>query len=342
MTSTATSAVRLSQAQSIRLVEITAIAACALGASILSWQFFRFLVVFPRSALLALVLEVPLLIVGFLVIRLARPGRPPALSWSAAAVAWGATAAAGCALLANKGLISLWAKSAGPQFAANWSASLSAPLNEETLKLCGVIMIVLAAPRLIQGPLDGMIMGALVGLGFQATENVTYGLNNIVLSGATDPTGAVIDSWAVRVGLTALGSHWTMTAVAGAGVGYVVARLRGAEHGGFLPAAACLLTAVGMHLVFDAPEIATVLKVGVNFAIVIGLYVLLSNAYLGRAHQALTAFAAAGNISGEESAALLSRWRRRRELAATANAADRRRLAVRQAELLADIERAAA
>ena len=101
------------------------------------------------------------------------------------------TAAAGCALLANKGLIGLWAKGAGPQFAANWSASLSAPLNEEILKLCGVIMIVLAAPRMIQGPLDGMIFGALVGLGFQATENVTYGLNSIMLSGATDPAKAV-------------------------------------------------------------------------------------------------------------------------------------------------------
>jgi protease PrsW len=342
MTSTAASPVRLSQVQSIRLVQITAVVACAFGAAILSWQFFRFLVVFPGPALLALVLEVPLLVVGFVVIRLARPARAPSVSWSGAAVAWGATAAAGCALLANKGLISLWAKDAGPQFAANWSASLSAPLNEETLKLCGVIMIVLAAPRVIRGPLDGMIIGALVGLGFQATENVTYGLNNIVLSGATDPAAAVTNSWLVRVGLTALGSHWTMTAVAGAGVGYIVARLRGADHGGFLPAVACLLTAVAMHLVFDAPDLATVIKVGVNFAIVIGLYVLLSNAYLGRAHQALAASAAAGNISGEESAMVLSRRRRRRELAMAATAADRRRLAVRQAELLANMERAAA
>ena len=342
MTWTATGTPALSQTESIRLVRMTAVVACAFGAAILSWQFFRFLVVFPGPALLAVVLEIPLLVVGFVLVRLARPVRPPPFAWSAAAAAWGATAAAGCALLANKGLIGLWSKSAGVQFAANWSASLSAPLNEETLKLCGVIMIVLAAPRVIQGPLDGMIIGALVGLGFQATENVTYGLNNIVLAGATDPGRAVIDSALVRVGLTALGSHWTMTAVAGAGVGYIVARLRGAEHGGVLAGVACLLTAMAMHLLFDAPQLAIAIKVGVNFAIVLVLYLLLSNAYLGRAHRVGADWTSAGIITADESAILLSRWRRRRELAGAATASERGRLAARQAALLTDIERAAA
>ena len=59
MTWTATSTLRLSQAQSIRLVEMTAVVACAFGAAILSWQFFRFLVVFPGPALLAVVLGDP-------------------------------------------------------------------------------------------------------------------------------------------------------------------------------------------------------------------------------------------------------------------------------------------
>ncbi len=341
MTSTATSAPRLSQRQSIRLVRITAVLACAFGAAILSWQFFRFLVVFPGAALLAVVLEIPLLLVGVILVLLVRPVRAPELVWSAAAVAWGATAAAGCALLANRGLIGLWAKGAGPQFAANWSASLSAPLNEEILKLCGVIMIVLAAPRLIQGPLDGMIFGALVGVGFQATENVTYGLNNILLSGATDASRAVVNSAVVRIGLTALGSHWTMTAVAGAGVGYIVARLRGAEHGGVLPAVACLLTAMAMHLLFDAPQLAIAIKVGVNFAVVVALYLLLSNAYLSRARQALRDWTAAGAVTPDESATVLSR-RCRRQALARATTAERPVLAARQQDLLADVERAAA
>lgn len=337
----ASSRPQISSSQSIRLVEVTAVLACAFGATVLSWQFFRFLVVFPGAALLAVVLEVPLVLVGFTLLRRLHPVRPPPLTWSVAAVAWGATAAAGCALLANRGLISLWAKGAGTRFAADWSASLSAPLNEELLKLCGVVLIVLAAPAVIRGPLDGLIIGALVGLGFQATENVTYGLNNIVLSGATDAARAVFDSFAIRVGVTALGSHWTTSAVAGAGVGYLVARRRGAEHGSVLAAVACLLSAIAMHLIFDAPEIAEVIKVGLNFVIVLALYLLLTNAYLARARLALADGVAAGTISQGEAASLLSRRRRRRDLD-QATPTERQLLVVQQCRHLADLEREAA
>jgi RsiW-degrading membrane proteinase PrsW (M82 family) len=341
MTSAATGAPLLTQRQSLTLVRVTAMLACAFGAAVLSWQFARFVVVFTGPALLALVLEIPLVVVGFLLARLLRPMRAPDLIWSAAATIWGGTAAAGCALLANKGLIGLWAKGAGPQFAASWSASLSAPLNEEILKVCGVIMIVLAAPRIILGPLDGMIIGALVGLGFQATENVTYGLNSIVLAGGTDPGRTVTASALVRIGLTALGSHWTMTAVAGAGVGYIVALVRGSARGSLLRALGCLLLAMAMHVLFDAPRLAIVVKVGANFAIVAVLYLLLSNAYLTGAQRALADLAAAGRISPDESASLLSRLRRRRGLAA-ATSSERGLIAARQQALLAEVERIAA
>jgi len=326
---------------SIRLVEVTAVVACAFGAAVLSWQFFRFVVVFPSATVLAGTLEIPLVLFGVVMLRLLRPARPPAMTWSAAAVVWGATAAAGCALLANRGLIGLWAKAAGTRFAADWSASLSAPLNEELLKLCGVIMIILAAPAAILGPLDGLIFGALVGLGFQATENVTYGLNSIIQAGATAPARAVIDSFTIRVGLTALGSHWTMTAIAGAGAGYLVARRRGAEHGSVLPAVACLGTAMAMHLIFDAPQIAQVIKVSLNLAIVIIVYLLLAHAYLSRARLALAERVSAGAISPHEADGLLSR-RKRRQQRDQATAAERRMLSARQQSHLADVEREAA
>jgi len=327
----------MSATQSVRLVRLTAIVLCTFGAGVLSWQFYRYLVVFPAPTALAVILEIPLLLLGFVLLRLVRPVRAPALVWSAAAVAWGGTAAAGCALLANRGLIGLWAKGVGVRFAANWSASLTAPLNEEILKLCGVLMIVLAAPLVICGPLDGMVYGALAGLGFQATENVTYGLNSIVLSGATDPARAVADSMLVRVGLTALGSHWAMTAVAGAGVGFLVARGRD----GGLPAAACLLAAMAMHLLFDAPRVTIIVKVGVNFVAVAGLYLALRHAYLDRARSQLAGWAAAGVISTEEQTGLLRR-RRWGGLAKPRPGAERDRLQVRQRELLAELDREAA
>ena len=234
----------------IRSVRGTAVLLCLLGAGLTGWAFHRVPEVFPGATVLAAVLQLPLLFLGWWLLRLARPLSAPARTWSAAAVIWGATAATGSALSANQGLTGLWAKGAGVEFASNWSAALTAPVNEELLKVSGVVLIVLAAPRVIRGPVDGMIFGALTGLGFQVVENFTYALNMIPLTGATDPAQAVVISAFARVGLTSLGSHWAMTAVAGAGVGYLAAR---ELRRGALPAAACLAVAMAMHLLFDAP-----------------------------------------------------------------------------------------
>jgi protease PrsW len=321
-------------------VRFSAAVLCLFGAVVLTWQFYRFLVVFPGAAVAAAGLEMPLLLVGFAAFRLLRPVRAPTLLWSAAALIWGATAAAGCALLANRGLTGLWAKGVGVGFSANWSDALSAPLNEELLKVCGVLMIVLAAPLAINGPLDGLIYGALTGLGFQATENVIYGLNNIVMSGATNPAQAVLNSVLIRVGTTGLGSHWTMTAVAGAGIGYLVVRSR--RGGELAPAIGCLLLAMGMHLLFDAPEVSVVIKVSVDFAIVAALYALLRNAFMERARKLVAAWAAIGVIGQAEASTALSRRRRRSDLRRTSSPVIRYLLEQRQRQTMAAVEREAA
>jgi protease PrsW len=324
---------------SVRPVRITAAALCVFGTAVLLKEFYRAVVVFPGAALLALALELPLLVAGWWLLRLARPLRSPSRLWSAAAVIWGATAATGCALLANQGLSALWAKGAGIAFASNWSAALSAPLNEEILKLCGVVMIVLAAPRVIRGPLDGMIYGALTGLGFQVTENLFYGLDNIIESGGSDSAHAVASSAALRVGVTALGSHWTMTAVGGAGVGYLAAR--GLRRGA-LPALAGLIAAMAMHLQFDAPEPAILVKVAVNFAAVASLYLILRHGYQARARTALLARTGSDDITDGQAAAVLSRHDRRRELHRAPPGTERDRVAARQQAVLAEVEEEAA
>jgi protease PrsW len=351
---------------SIRTVRISAALLCMFGAGVLIWEFIRFVVVFPQAGALAAVLELPLILIGFALLRRLRPTRAPALKWSAAALVWGGAAAAGCALLANQGLAGLWAKSQGVTFASDWSAALSAPLNEEVLKLCGVVMIALAAPLIINGPLDGLICGALTGLGFQAVENVTYGLNSIVMSGGTSPDRAVLDSALLRVGSTGFGSHWTMTAVAGAGVGYLIRHTRrrrlrregnrtGDRGGlpanapptqlgrGLLAAAGCLAAAVGMHLLFDAPgSLAIAIKVAVNFAIAAALYLMLSAAFLRRAREHLAAAAAAGLVSTAEAGSVLTRRGRRRELRRTLAPAERDRLRARQRDILTELDAEAA
>ncbi len=325
--------------RSLRIVRVTAAILCMFGGAVVIWAFFQFVLVFPAPAVLAIVLELPLLVAGFLLLRVLRPVRNPPLLWSAAATVWGGSAAIGCAVLANQGLISLWAKTAGVGFASNWSDSLSAPLNEEVLKLCGVVMIVLAAPRLIRGPLDGMVFGALTGLGFQAVENVTYGLDSIVQSGATDPVRAVTNSFLVRLS-TAIGSHWAMTAVAGAGVGYLV--LHGRTRRGVVGAVACLAVAMGMHLLFDAPHPIIGIKVTVNFIIVAALYGWLSASYRARARSVLGRYAAAGLVTEDEAAVLLSRSGRQRALRHAGSDGDRDAGRARQDDVLERIEAEAA
>jgi RsiW-degrading membrane proteinase PrsW (M82 family) len=328
----------LYQELTVRAVRITAIVACLFGTAVLSWQFGRYLVVFPAASVLAVAVELPLLVIGLVLLRLARPVQSPPMVWAAAALIWGGTAAAGCALLANQGLTSLWAKSQGPRFAANWSAPLSAPLNEELLKLCGVVMVIMAAPLLVRGALDGWVYGALTGLGFQVTENITFGLNSISLSGAADPDQAVVSSVLARVLHAGLGSHWTLTAVAGAGVGFLVARLRDGGRGGPLVAAACLLAACLMHLLFDAPYLPLAIKVAVNLLVAGGLYLVLRNSRLSRAQHVLDARVTAGLITHDEAASLLSRYRRRRGLRQAPPGPPRELLHNRQERLLADLD----
>jgi len=329
----------LEPGRSLRIVRVTAAVLCVFGGAVIIWSFFQFIVVFPAPTVLAITAELPLLVAGFLVLRVLRPVRNPRLLWSAAATVWGGSAAIGCALLANQGLISLWAKTAGVAFASNWSDSLSAPLNEEILKLCGVVMVVLAAPGQIRGPLDGMVFGALTGLGFQVVENVTYGLDNIVQSGATAPVRAVTYSFLVRLE-TALGSHWTMTAVAGAGIGYLV--LHGRSRRGVLTAVACLAVAMGMHLLFDAPGVFSGIKVAVNFITVAALYVTLTDSYLARARGVLSRYAQAGRVTDGEATELLSRVARQRELRHAGTGSDREAVRARQDDVLASVEAEAA
>ena len=102
-----------------------------------------------------------------------------------------------------------------------------------------------------------------------------------------------------------------MTAVAGAGVGYLAAR---GLRGGAPRAAACLAAAMAMHLLFDAPApgAAILLKVAAQLRVVLVFYLKLRRGYRARARAALARHVAAGAVPGVEAPALLARRSRRR------------------------------
>lgn len=96
-------------------------------------------------------------------------------------------------------------------------ATVFAPLFEETFKGLGVALIALVSAlglRELDGPLDGVIYGGVVGLGFTLTEDILYVSNQYQTSGIAGLLGLLF----LRTVLLGL-SHCTFTACTGLGFG---------------------------------------------------------------------------------------------------------------------------
>jgi RsiW-degrading membrane proteinase PrsW (M82 family) len=141
------------------------------------------------------------------------------LSLVIGALLWGAIAATTLAGFANDGWGLVVARVGGPEFAARWTAALTAPLVEETLKGIGVVLIYLIAPYEIDDMMDGFVYGAVCGLGFTVVEDVFYFMG--VFGGHP---GGVLQGFFVRVVASGLYSHVLYTGLVGMGIGYVVSR----------------------------------------------------------------------------------------------------------------------
>lgn len=124
------------------------------------------------------------------------------------------------------------------------SASFIAPPVEETLKGVALLGIVLFARQEIDSPLDGIIYGAMVGMGFAMVENVYYFLN-VYAEGGTEAWTINIFLRAVVFGL----NHALFSSVTGLGlaVGYL-ARDRVVRYGAPL---AGWIAAMFLHFVHN-------------------------------------------------------------------------------------------
>lgn len=276
---------------------------------------------FPQSAAVGLVFLAATLALGlWLVRRLLRPVQAPPWSGTWLAVAWGALAACGIALLLNDMLLSAWSRALDPEAAAAWAASLTAPVNEELAKAAGVVLLAAVSTRLVRGAADGFVYGALVGLGFQVFENLSYGFMQIIAFGGVDPVDATAQALWVRFLLTGLGSHWAMTAVAGAGIGYLVGAVERPLARRAAVAVGCVLLAMAMHWLFDSPLLegfaGTVGPALLNFAIALLVYSAVRRRFRSRWQAVAQEETAAGVLEPEEARALSrrrSRGRRRKE-----------------------------
>jgi protease PrsW len=197
------------------------------------------------SWLLLLVYGLPL----FLAIYLLDLYEREPLSLVFGALVWGAVAATVLAGVANAGWGLVVARIGGAAFAAEWTAALTAPFVEESLKVAGVILIYLIARDEMDDVMDGFVYGAMVGLGFALIEDVFY---FIAIFGGT--TGGVLAGFYVRVVSSGFYGHVLYTSLAGMGIAYFVSRRGEASFGRRLAVAIGLFAAaVGGHFLWNSP-----------------------------------------------------------------------------------------
>jgi protease PrsW len=215
--------------------------------SIAEQSFFRRLSVggWALSWALLLVYALPVfLLVYFLDLYEREP-----LSVVLAALIWGAVAATTLAGFANVGWGLVVARAGGPEFAARWTAALTAPFVEETLKGLGIVLIYLIVRDEIDDVMDGFVYGAVCGLGFAVVEDVFYFMS--VFGG--HPSG-VLRGFLLRVVASGLYSHVLYTGLVGMGIGYVVSRRSQVPRHRrvWVCAGLCALAVFG-HFLWDSP-----------------------------------------------------------------------------------------
>jgi protease PrsW len=310
-----------------------------IGLFVLANGFAVVALVFPSATVIAFLVMVLSGLVGSWLLSRVRPLRPARFGWSVACVAWGMTGAAGLATIANHGLLGVWSKTAGLDFGSAWGPALTAPVNEEALKLVGLMLLAWTIAGLVRAPIDGFVYGAMVGLGFQIVENCIYAVNSIVQTGATAPTISVLQTSFARIALTGLGTHWTMTGVAGAGFGYLVAgyeRPRRRRAGVLL-----IALAVAMHWQFNVPLATSVgtaiTKTLINLAIAVSLGIVLRRKRIAGA----TGFLVSHGVSPADASVIVRPRRRRRALRQLPLGEARGRLAAWQQGWLTAAENAA-
>lgn len=168
----------------------------------------------PFASAVGLVLALIPLGIVFLGVRLIDRWEPEPKRLVFFAIAWGAVAAVGLTLLTDLALTMLF----GPR-PEELVAVLQAPVVEELWKGAGVFIIFLAARRAFDGPVDGVVYGALVGAGFAFTENIQYFAISLIEGGGEQLTVTFV----VRALLSPF-AHAMFTSLTGFAIGLAARR----------------------------------------------------------------------------------------------------------------------
>ncbi len=206
---------------------------------------------------------VPAVVYGLIVLRLDRyEPEPPRML--VAAFGWGAVGAILLSVLA--GIV------AQPLLRTEEaSAVIGAPFIEETFKGLALLVMLALLRREIDNTLDGLIYGALMGLGFAMTENIlyfgsAYVEDGLVGLGVLFIARAVIGGW----------GHAVYTGVTGAAVGWARGRYRRGILRFVVPILGWML-AVALHAAWNGGLVLVISGLGddANLFVAVGILALL-------------------------------------------------------------------
>ncbi len=178
------------------------------------------------ASVIAMVLALLPLTGVLLTIRIIDRWEPEPRSLAIFAVAWGAIVAVALTLLVDVLITLVIGASASPVREA-FSTVIQAPVVEELAKGLGLLVILAVGQRAFDGPVDGVVYGALVGAGFAFTENILYFATSLIEGGVGDVTMTFL----LR-GILSPFAHAMFTAVTGYLLGRAVRSGRGGGKAG--------------------------------------------------------------------------------------------------------------
>lgn len=202
----------------------------------------------PAASLIGMILALIPLAGVLLAVRLVDRWEPEPRNLVIFAVAWGAIGAVGIALGVDLLLSMVFGSAATPAGEA-MSAIIQAPIVEEFGKGLGVYIIFVTARRAFDGPVDGIVYGALIGAGFAFTENIQYFAVSFLEGGAADTTVTFF-----MRGILSPFAHVMFTSVTGFALG--LAARRGATPGGAVgPWVVGMIGATALHALWNGSAV---------------------------------------------------------------------------------------
>jgi protease PrsW len=229
-----------------------------------------YLAAYPGAWMLSIVLLAATAIPAGVIIYRLDQFEPEPASMITIALLWGGVIALTFGGITNSWLLGFLQHVLPAGHVEAWGAAIVAPIDEELYKGLGLVLMYLMARSELDDVMDGLVYGAMIGLGFQVVENVQYFMLAADESGGG--AGGVIGMFFLRVVLSGLYSHMLFTGLLGFGFAYYVTQRDRTKSRRLGILVLCGLLGWAAHFVWNSPWLEALMSQGVG-AFVLALIV---------------------------------------------------------------------